>query len=152
MSSVLRPTSLPSGILIHPTVWPQQTWAENWGLCPFGGGGLETHLRQYGHGRVLPPCQVDPSNRLATIHQCHRQTDRQDRQDTAVRQHRANRFTNGRPKTKTENTRQPLSIETTTKKRNNILRLRFRQRGYTLSAIKHSILTAIYNSALLIQL
>jgi len=24
-------------ILIHPAIWPQQTWAENWGLCPFGG-------------------------------------------------------------------------------------------------------------------
>jgi len=36
----LRPTSIPSGILIHPGVWPQQIWAENWGgLCPFGGEG-----------------------------------------------------------------------------------------------------------------
>jgi len=25
-----RPTSLPSGILMQPTFWPQQTWAENW--------------------------------------------------------------------------------------------------------------------------
>jgi len=32
-----RPISLPSGILIHPAVWPQQTWAENWGAVPFGG-------------------------------------------------------------------------------------------------------------------
>jgi len=40
MSLGLRPTSLPSGILIHPAIWPQQIWAENWGgLCPFGGGG-----------------------------------------------------------------------------------------------------------------
>ena len=30
-----RPTSVPSGILIHPAVWSQQTWAKNWGLCPF---------------------------------------------------------------------------------------------------------------------
>jgi len=37
MSLGLRPTSLPSGILIHPTIWPQQTWAENWGLHPFLG-------------------------------------------------------------------------------------------------------------------
>jgi len=30
---------LPSGILIHPAVWPQQTWTENWGGCaPFGEG------------------------------------------------------------------------------------------------------------------
>jgi len=26
-----RSTSIPSGILIHPAVWPQQTWAKNWG-------------------------------------------------------------------------------------------------------------------------
>ena len=24
-----RPTSMPSGILIHPAVWPRQTWSEN---------------------------------------------------------------------------------------------------------------------------
>jgi len=36
----LRPTSTPSGILIHPAVWPQKTWAENWGGCaPFSGEG-----------------------------------------------------------------------------------------------------------------
>jgi len=29
---------VPSDILIHPAVWPQQTWSENWGLCPFLGG------------------------------------------------------------------------------------------------------------------
>ena len=33
-----RRTSVPSGILIHPAVCPQSTWAENWGLCPFWGG------------------------------------------------------------------------------------------------------------------
>jgi len=26
----LRFTSVPSGIFIHPTVWPQYTWAEKW--------------------------------------------------------------------------------------------------------------------------
>ena len=35
----LRSTSVPTGIFIHPDVWPQQTQAENWGLCPFWGGG-----------------------------------------------------------------------------------------------------------------
>ena len=34
-----RPTSVPSGILIDPAIWPQQTWAEKWGLRPFGKGG-----------------------------------------------------------------------------------------------------------------
>jgi len=33
-----RPTSLLSGILIHPAIRPQQIWDENWGLYPFGGG------------------------------------------------------------------------------------------------------------------
>ena len=28
---------MPSGILIHASIWPQQIWAENWGLCPFRG-------------------------------------------------------------------------------------------------------------------
>jgi len=43
---------------------------------------------------------LDPFNHLARIHQRFRQ-DRQARQDrTTVRYHRANRFTNGRPKTK----------------------------------------------------
>jgi len=30
----LRTTSTPSGILVHPAVWPQQTLAENWGAVP----------------------------------------------------------------------------------------------------------------------
>jgi len=30
-----RLTFIPSGILIHPTIWPQQTGAKNCGLCPF---------------------------------------------------------------------------------------------------------------------
>ena len=36
-----RPTSSPSDILIHPALWPQWTWAENWGIVPpfFWGGG-----------------------------------------------------------------------------------------------------------------
>jgi len=35
-----RTTIVPSGILIHPAVWPQQTWAENWGLWPVLGRGI----------------------------------------------------------------------------------------------------------------
>jgi len=27
------PTYVRSGILINPAIWPQQTWAENWGSC-----------------------------------------------------------------------------------------------------------------------
>jgi len=35
-----KPTSVPSGILIQPAVWPQWTRAENWDYAPFGGAGL----------------------------------------------------------------------------------------------------------------
>jgi len=35
-------TFLPSGILIHPAIWLQQLWAENWGLCPFGRRGARS--------------------------------------------------------------------------------------------------------------
>ena len=55
----LRPTSIPSGILIHPAIWPQQTSAENWGVCPFfWGGELGLHLTQSRLGWGLPPHQV----------------------------------------------------------------------------------------------
>ena len=48
--------------------------------------GLGPHLTQCGQGRGIPACQLakfhlDPSNRLATVHERHRQTDRQDRTD-----------------------------------------------------------------------
>jgi len=90
-----RPTSMPSAILIHPAVWPQRTWAENWGLCPFGGGGAGSHLTQCGQGRGLPACQVSSWSVQPFGHNTPTlQTDRTDRQ---VWQHRVNRSTNGRP-------------------------------------------------------
>ena len=53
------PTSVPSGILIHPAIWQQQIWAENWGLRPLlGKGQLGPHLTQCGQGRGLPAYQV----------------------------------------------------------------------------------------------
>jgi len=83
---VPRPTSTRSGILIHAGIWPQQIWAENWGLCCFGRGSwvpiwsnvarAESYLNAKFH--------LDPSNRLATVHQRHRQdrqTEMTDRQD-----------------------------------------------------------------------
>ena len=33
-----RPTIAPGGILIHPAVWPQQTWAKIGGCAPFWEG------------------------------------------------------------------------------------------------------------------
>jgi len=51
-----RPTSvgLPSGILIHPAVWPQQTWAEKWGLCPFWGAGSPSNTVSWAEATSLP--------------------------------------------------------------------------------------------------
>jgi len=77
MSPGFRPTSVPTGILIHPAVWLQQRWIEIGDWIPFGGQ-LGPHLTQRGWGRGLPPRWVSSwSIRLATIHQSH--TDRQDR-------------------------------------------------------------------------
>ena len=69
MSFGPRPISLPSGILIHPAIWPQQTWAKNWGCtAPMGAGELGPHLAQCGQGldqddtwyagKPIPVCQV----------------------------------------------------------------------------------------------
>jgi len=56
-----RSTSVPSGIVIHPAVWPQQTWAENWGLCPFEGRGAG-----YPHNTMWPASRLTskPSDML----------------------------------------------------------------------------------------
>jgi len=83
-----RPTIVPSGILILLAVWPQQTWVENSGLCPlFGEGELGPHLAQLyvalAEAYLHTKWHLDPSNRLATIHQ---------------------RTCNGRPKTAQWNT------------------------------------------------
>jgi len=80
----LRPTSIPSGILIYSAVWPQRAWAENWGtLPPLWEGQLGLHLTQCGHGRG-PACQVsswsiEPFGHITPTLQT-RETDRQDRQ------------------------------------------------------------------------
>ena len=78
----LRPTSVPSGILMHPAVRPQQIWAKNWGAVPLWGSWVPiwhyvAGAKAYLHAKF----HLDPSNCLATIHQRHRQ-DRtgQDRQ------------------------------------------------------------------------
>jgi len=39
MSPGPRPACVPSGIVIHPAAWPQQTWAEIGGSVPFLGRG-----------------------------------------------------------------------------------------------------------------
>ena len=55
----LRPTSIPSGILIHAAIWPQQIWAENCGgAVPLWEGELGPHLTQCDQGWCLSPYQV----------------------------------------------------------------------------------------------
>ena len=84
MSPVPRPTSVPSGILIYPAVWLQQT-------CLFGRAGC--HLTQCGRGRStdrgqgLPPCQVSSWSIQPFGHNTlTSQTDRTDRQGQTDRQ------------------------------------------------------------------
>jgi len=73
-----RPTSVPSGILIQPAISPQQTWAVNGGCVPLGGAGSPSNTMWPGPRPISVPSFIlhDTSNRLATIHHRHRQTDR----------------------------------------------------------------------------
>jgi len=60
---------MPSAILIHPAVLPQQTWAENWGLHPlFGDGKLGPHLTQsrLAEAYLHTKWHLNPSSHLAT--------------------------------------------------------------------------------------
>jgi len=81
-----RPISIPSGILIHPAIWLQRTWANKWwGLCPFWRGELGPHVTHCGQGQGLPLCQVSSWSiqpfRHNTPTSQTRQTERQDRTD-----------------------------------------------------------------------
>jgi len=75
-----RPSSVPSSILIHPAVWLQQTWAENWGAVPlFVGAGFPSNTMW--PETSLPPCQVSSwSIQLFGHNTPTSQTDRTDRQ------------------------------------------------------------------------
>jgi len=74
-----RPTSIPGGILIQPAIWPRQIWAENCGDVLLLGRGSwvavyhnVARAEAYMHAKF----HLNPSNRLATVHQ----RDREDRQ------------------------------------------------------------------------
>jgi len=58
MSLGPRPTSLQSGILIHPAIWPRQIKDEKWGSVHLWEGELGRYLTQCGQGQGLPACQV----------------------------------------------------------------------------------------------
>jgi len=79
-----RTTSIPSGILIHPAVWPQWVWAKNGGSCaPLGEGELGPHLTQCVQAKAYQHAKfhLHPSNYLATIHQRYIQVRQAGRQD-----------------------------------------------------------------------
>jgi len=59
-----------------------------WGLCPFGGGaaGFPSNNVARAEAYLLAKSHLDPSNRLATVHERHGQTDRQTGQDRTDRQ------------------------------------------------------------------
>ena len=91
-----RPTFVPSGILIHPAVRTQQTWAEIWGAVPLrGGAGSTSNNESWAEAYLRTKWHLDPSSRLAKIRGCDPlfgrntptsqtgQTDRQDRQRSA---------------------------------------------------------------------
>jgi len=66
-----RPTSIISGILVHPAIWPQYTWAENSGAgvaVPFFWGKMGPHLtqRDLAEAYLCTKWHLDPSSRLAT--------------------------------------------------------------------------------------
>ena len=75
-----RPTSAPSGILIHPAIWPQETWAKNWGLCLFGWSWVSMY-----HNTMWPRLRPTSTPSGILIHptvwpQYSNVTDRQNRQ------------------------------------------------------------------------
>jgi len=61
------------------TIWPQWTWAEKWrGCCsPLCGEELGWHNVTWAKAFLGTKWCLDPSSRLATMHQRYRQTDGQ---------------------------------------------------------------------------
>ena len=99
---------MPSGILMHAAIWPQQVWAENSGrLCPLGEGDRARSPPNTMWTGQRPTCSLlakfhlDRSNGLATIHQRHRQTgqtDRTGKRSDSIGWTVLQTFTNDRPK------------------------------------------------------
>jgi len=71
---------MPSESLIHAAIWPQQIWAENCGAVPLWKRGAVSpannvvRAEAYLHAKF----HLDPFNRLATVHERHRQTGQTD--------------------------------------------------------------------------
>ena len=79
-----RPTSVPSDILIHVAVWHNRHGPKIGGCAFFGGDWVPiSHNVAGAEAYLYAKFHLDPHNRLATIHQSYRQTDRTDRQMVA---------------------------------------------------------------------
>jgi len=78
------PTSAPSGILVRPAVWPQQTWAVNWVVVsPFLGAAVSPSKTMWPGARptsIPSGILVHPTVWPQYTNVTDRQTDRQDRQ------------------------------------------------------------------------
>ena len=75
--------SIPSYMLTHAAIWPQQIYGPKiGGLCPFGEGELGPHLAQCGQGRGLPACQVSSWSVPPFGHNTPSQTGQTDRHRT----------------------------------------------------------------------
>jgi len=49
----LMSTSIQSGVFVHPVVWPQYAWAENWVVVfPFEEGKLGSYLKPWFHVKI----------------------------------------------------------------------------------------------------
>jgi len=92
----LRPSSIPSGILIHTAIWPQQIWAENWvGALPLWGRGAGSPSNTMWPG-PRPTCMLSFILMRPTVWpQCTNVTDTDRTWQTGQT---TKRFTNGRPK------------------------------------------------------
>jgi len=70
-----RPICILSFILIYPAIWPQQIWAENWGLWPLlgRGAGSSSNIMWPGPrptcmpGFILMQPTVWPQDRQTTV-------------------------------------------------------------------------------------
>jgi len=102
MSPGPRPTYVPGGILIQPAVWPQQTGRKLWGwLCPFHEWetGSPSNTMWPGPRPVCVPSfvSIHPTVWSPYTNVTETEAGQTERQITD-RQHRANRFINGRTK------------------------------------------------------
>ena len=86
-----RLTSIPSGILIHPAIWPQKNMGRKLGAVPLWGGGAGSPSNSVARAEAYlylhAKFHLDPSNRLP---QCINVTDRQDRQTNCRQTDRRN--------------------------------------------------------------